>query len=200
MTRVRRTVGLPLAVALVAVAAGCVDDPPPPEPDGPVQAALFRFETFASAPGVSGGEVVLDELRGNVVALHLFNTWSAACRSTAPIMVSLYERYRNQRFEIVGLVYGAAEPAEARRAVERFGTEFKIPFTLAFGPDILWQELRREAGVTGQMPTIVLMDRQGVVRDVFEGLPPGYEQVLADRIERLLAEPYVPLLPEGAAT
>jgi hypothetical protein len=27
------------------------------------------------------------------------------------------------------------------------------------------------------------------VRDVFEGLPPGHEAALADRLERLLAEP-----------
>jgi len=201
MTLARRAVGLPLVLAVLIAAGGCQDDSPPPQPVDPARATLFRFEAFASAPRVGGGRVAIDDLRGNVVAIVLLNTWSSPCRSAAPLMVSLYERYRGRQFEMLGLVYESADNVdESRRAVERFRAQFKIPFPLAFGPEVVWRELKREAGATGRMPTFVLLDRQGVARDLFEGLPPGYEQVLADRIERLLAEPHVPPASGADAT
>ncbi len=187
---------LRLAVALgcAVAAAGCGDEEEPHRPRGPVYSTLFRFDTFRSAPAVEGGEVTLADLRGRVVVFYLFGTWSEDCRRTVPLMVSVYERYRSRRFELVGLAYERTSDAtQARESVRVFREGFKISFPLALGKEAVWRELRDSAEVARRLPTLVLMDRQGVVRTVFRGLPPGYEQVLADRIERLLAEPYVPL-------
>lgn len=191
-TQIARTM---IAVGLIFGAAGCDgDNGNPDHTDGPQTGMLFRFEQFTSAPRTDGGEVTLRSLAGKVVLLDLFGTWCLPCRRSTPVLVSLYERYRDQGFEIVGLAYEQTrDVAQAKRAVEAFRGEFKIPYILAVGPDVVWEELRKNARITGDVPTMVLMDRQGVVRDVFEGLPPGREAVLADRIERLLAEPYVPV-------
>jgi len=183
------------AAAGVVLAAGCGEEEPEPyRPSEPVYSTLFRFDAFASAPTVDGGEVALRDLRGRVLALYLMSTWSEDCRRTAPLMVSVYERYRSRQFELVGLAYErTADEGQARQAVRAFRDGFKMSFPMALGPEVLWQELEEAIGASRRLPTLVLLDRQGVVRDVFRGLPPGYEQVLADRIERLLAEPYVPL-------
>ena len=195
MTGRRRTARLVVAAGLALLAAGCEDEEPvPTRPPDPVRSTLFRFEAFTSAPAVDGGEIALRDLRGKVVVLHLFGTWSPACRRTAPIIVSVYERYRGRAFELVGLAYERTEDRrQARETVRMFRERFKIPFPLALGPEGLWRELRGAAGISRRLPTLVLMDRQGVVRDVFRGLPPGYERVLAESIERLLAEPHVSL-------
>ncbi|MFO8014032.1 MAG: TlpA disulfide reductase family protein [Phycisphaerae bacterium] len=192
-------VALLVAAGLAVFSAGCGDEEPAPDgPTGPVYSTLFRFDAFTSAPVVGGGEVALRDLHGQVVLLYLLGTWSEECRRVAPLMVSVYERYRSRRFELVGLAYERTEDeAQARETVRTFRDGFKIPFPLALGPEGVWQELREAAGVSQRLPTLVLIDRQGVVRSVFRGLPPGYEQVLADRVERLLAEPFVPL--PGAA-
>jgi len=178
-------------LALAILGHGCEDqEPVPPRPAEPVTSTQFRFKAFTSAPAVDGGEIALRDLRGKVVVLHLFGTWSPACRRTAPIMVSVYERYRSQAFELVGLAYERTDDRrQARETVRAFRDEFKIPFPLALGPEGLWRELGEAVEVSRRLPTIVLMDRQGAVRTVFQDLPPGYEQVLAERIERLLAEP-----------
>jgi len=195
MTGAARTVRLAVAAGLALLAAGCENDEPAPyRPAEPVRSTLFRFETFSSAPALDGEAIALRALRGKVVVLYLFGTWSQACRRTAPIMVSVYERYRSQRFELVGLAYErTGDRRQARETVRAFRDGFKIPFPLGLGPEDLWQELHDAAGASRRLPTIVLMDRQGVVRNIFSDLPPGYEQVLADRVERLLAEPYVSL-------
>ena len=188
-----------LCLALTVLAAGCdADDAEPDWMGGPEVLMLFRFEKFTSASRTDDGEVTLRSLTGKVVLLHLFSTWSSPCRRSTPLLVSLYERYREQGFEIVGLAYEQTQDvAQAKRAAEAFRGEFSIPYLLAVGPDVLWEELQENAKVLGVVPTIVLIDRQGVVREVFEGLPRGHEAVLADRIERLLAEPYVAVPAQG---
>lgn len=196
MKRVRLA-GTAIVAVLGLVAAGCDGDGAADDDDWLKRTEtvlLFRFEKFQTAPRVDGGEVVLASLAGKVVLLDLFGTWCPPCRRSAPVLVSLYERYRDKGFEIIGLAYEQTPDVEqAKRAAEAFRREFRIPYVLALGPDVLWEELRANAYVKGNLPTFVLLDRQGVVRDVFEGLPPGREAVLADRTERLLAEPYVSL-------
>ena len=192
-------VGVMLVLVPAVLAAGCDGDDAEPEwPVEPDVLMLFRFEEFTSASRTDGGEIALRSLMGKVVLLNLFGTWSSDCRRSTPLLVSLYERYRDQGFEIIGLAYEQTQDvAQTKRAAEAFRDEFKVPYILAVGPGILWRELQQNANAMGDLPTIVLMDRQGVVRDVFEGLPRGREAVLADRIERLLAEPYVPLAERG---
>jgi len=183
-----------VAGVLLAAPAGCDNDDSVPYvlPSG-ADVTRFRFLAFTSAPLVEGGEVGLQSLRGRVVVLQLFGTWSADCRDVAPIMVSLYHRYGGEAFEIIGLAYEQTDDADqVRQAVRVYRDEFSIPYPLAVGPDVLWEELERYVRVSRRLPTLVLLDRRGVARRVFEGLPPGAEQTLAEDIEALLAEPYPP--------
>jgi thiol-disulfide isomerase/thioredoxin len=187
---------LALAIAVLAGCTGPGDGgavpvkPPATGTGGPVGGVQFRFEQFTSAPLVDGGEVTLESLRGRVAVLDLFGTWRPACRRTAPLLVSLYERFHSQGLQIVGLAYERmTDPTQQRDAVRAFRQEFSIPYPLALGPASAWADLAAKAGVTDPSPTLVVLDREGAVRAVFVGLKPGQEAVLADRVERLLAEP-----------
>jgi hypothetical protein len=73
--------------------------------------------------------------------------------------------------------------------VKVFRERFTIPYPLALGPDVVWEELQARTGAEGAVPTILLMDKQQIVRFTYQGLQPGDEAMLADRIEQLLAEP-----------
>jgi thiol-disulfide isomerase/thioredoxin len=195
------------AVGLALLAQGCGGDgnegPASVNPeDGHI---LFRFSMFRTATRLDGGKVSLDSMWGKVVLLDLFGTWCAPCRRSTPILVSLYERYHDSGFEIVGLAFeqSADRPrdkdgveffsSQDKDAVEAFRREFAVPYVLACGREVVWTELRKRAAVAAEVPTILLVDRQGVVRNIFPGIPPGHEAVLADRIERLLAEPAIPM-------
>ncbi len=180
-----------LSIFMMLAAAGCGDsgDQVTPPPGSPAN-VQFRFEQFKSAPLVDGGEITLESLRGRVVLLNLFGTWQPTCRKTAPLLVSLYERFHDQGLEVIGLAYEQTpDPTQERGAVRAFREEFKIPYPLALGPATAWADLGPKAGLDDQTPAILLMDRQGVVRVVFRGLQPGDEAVLSDRIEQLLAPP-----------
>jgi len=161
----------------------------PPRPE-----VLFRFQKFTSAPLVDGGEVTLRSLEGKVVLLDLFATWCPPCRRSTPILVGLHQRFQGKGLEMIGLAYeNTGDAAQDRLKVTGFREEFRIPYRLAFGPQVVWEELQAKAHAEREIPTILLLDRQGVVREMFQGLDPGEETVLAARIEKLLAEPVVPV-------
>jgi thiol-disulfide isomerase/thioredoxin len=186
------------AAILVALAAGCSDKPEkaPPKPSDE-KTVLFRFDRFKSAAILDGGELALDSLAGKVVLVDLFGTWSPACRRSAPLIVSLCNRFPPQDMAVLGLAMEkTADPAHAADAVRRFGEEFGLPYPLALVTDVLRQELREKMGADPEVPTVLLLDRQQIVRYVFRRPKPGEEAVISDCIERLLAEP-VASAPRG---
>ena len=155
---------------------------------------LFRFQKFTSAPLLDGGEVTLRSMEGKVVLLDLFATWCPPCRRSVPILVGLYQKFHGKGLEMIGLAYdNSGDAAQDRATITSFRQELKIPYPLALGPMIVWDELKAKARAEGVIPTILLLDRQGVVREMFQGLDPGEDAVLADRIQKLLAEPVVPV-------
>jgi thiol-disulfide isomerase/thioredoxin len=190
----RPTLAVLAAVMAAMLAAGCSrDDSPKPAPE-PARAAgptkvLFGFERFKSAPLVDGGELDLASLRGKVVLLDYFGTWCPPCRKSTPVLISLYERFRDQGLEVVGLAFERTPDAQqARDGVAVFREQFMIPYILTIGPDAAWDELRERTGLDQAVPTLLLVDRQQNVRYVFQGMEPGEEAVMADLVEELLAE------------
>ena len=155
---------------------------------------LFHFQKFTAAPLLDGGEVTLRSLEGKVVLLDLFATWCPPCRRSVPILAGLYRRFHENGLEMVGLAYdNSGDAAQDRAAISGFRQELKIPYPLALGPVVAWDELQAKAHAEEVIPTVLLLDRQGVVREMFQGLEPGDEPLLAARIEKLLSEPVVPV-------
>lgn len=138
--------------------------------------------------------MTLRSLEGKVVLLDLFATWRPPCRRSVPILVDLYQKFHGKGLEMIGLAYdNSGDAAQDRATITSFRQELKIPYPLALGPTMVWDELKAKARAEGVIPTILLLDRQGVVREMFQGLDPGEDVVLADRIQKLLAEPVVPV-------
>jgi thiol-disulfide isomerase/thioredoxin len=172
------------AACLALAIVGCHKETAPP---GEGSAGTAPFLVQFEAERVDGGKVTLEALKGRVVLVDLFGTWCPPCRRATPVIVSLYERYRTQGFEVVGLAYERTETVEAaKEAVLAFKKEYGVPYVLAIGPEAVKGQI--PGGFEGY-PTMVLVDRQGVGRRHFVGFSPGEEAALTEEIEKLLAEP-----------
>ena len=199
------------AAVAAALAAGCWGSSPDDGgakseanagKPGDAHEVLFQFNAFKSAPLVGGGEVTVESLRGQVVLLDIFGTWCEPCRKSTPIMVSLYERFHAKGLAIVGLAKELTDDAvHAGESVRSFREEFKVPYPLALCPDTIWDDLAEKASARLEVPTILLVDRQGVVRYLVQGYGLGEEATLADDVEKLLAEPTgaVPAAPKSSS-
>jgi len=75
----------------------------------------LRFYALTKAPfemkftAVDGREVDLAQLRGKVVLVDFWATWCGPCRAEVPNVVAVYEKYRAQGFEVVGISLDKAE-------------------------------------------------------------------------------------------
>ena len=126
---------------------------------------------------LAGKNLRLSEYRGEVVMLSFWATWCGDCRAQLAELGAMRERYRDAGVELLAVSLDQS----ARQASEA---------TAEAGYPVLHDA----AGEVGRlydidkMPVMVLIDRGGVVRDVFEGFRRGNEQQYLERVQALLRE------------
>jgi peroxiredoxin len=128
---------------------------------GRAQLVDKRAPDFALPVVVNGSTVKLADLAGHVVVLDFWATWCGPCEITAPELQTLYAKYAARGLRVVGI--SDDDPAE----IASFAQEHQITYPLA----------RDDGGKTARMywetalPTLVVVDRAGIVRIVEVGIP-----------------------------
>lgn len=128
-----------------------------------------------------GGELKLEDFRGQVVMLDFWATWCPPCREEMPALVKLAKEYESQ-----GLVFVAAsrdDGPSAPKLVESFIRshlpELK-PYVAYAGDDMA------RAFQVSALPTLYFLDREGKVMDAQRGAMS--EDAIRRRIERALKQ------------
>jgi thiol-disulfide isomerase/thioredoxin len=126
----------------------------------------------------AGAPASMASLRGRVVLLDFWATWCGPCRMIAPRLSALKDRLGAQGLSVVGIT--TDEPEAAAVFAERHHMRYPSVVDAA-------GETSRAYAIAG-LPTIVLVDKAGVVRDVTVGFDPTGEPRLETAIKKLLAE------------
>jgi thiol-disulfide isomerase/thioredoxin len=126
-----------------------------------------------------GAPASLISLRGRVVVIDFWATWCGPCRDVAPELSALQARYGAQGLSVVGITTDTAEAAMTYK--ER--VEMRYPVEI--DPR---GETSRAYGVSA-LPTLFVVDKRGVVRDVGVGFEPSQSVRLEALVKTLLAEP-----------
>jgi len=142
--------------------------------DRATQMALLGGE----APEISipdwlrGGPASLSQLRGNVVLLEFWATWCKPCQEMFPKLKKLHETERQRGLEIIALTrhymaYGgtAESKTQERQLMLGMVTEHDVNFHVGIAAD---EGLQGMYGANG-LPTLVLVDRNGIIRYVRPG-------------------------------
>ena len=141
----------------------------------------IALTAFAALAGTSHAATALDlgAYRGRVVYLDFWASWCGPCKQSFPWMQSLQSTYGRR-----GLVVVAVDLDRDRADARRFLARFHPGFRIVYDPS---GSLAKRYAVAG-MPTTLLIDRRGRVRDRHIGFLPskaaGYER----QVERLLAQ------------
>lgn len=128
---------------------------------------------------VGGENLRLSEYRGEVVVLNFWASWCGRCRSELEALDDLDERYREAGLAMLGVNLDS-ERSRAAEAVQAAGIGFPVLHDSAGRVGELYQ--------VDALPAIVLIDRYGVVREMFEGDLRGTEAVYLERLRALLRE------------
>jgi peroxiredoxin len=126
---------------------------------------------------IAGKNLRLSEYRGDVVMLSFWATWCGDCRAQLEQLGAMRDRYENAGVELLAV----SLDQDARQAGD---------VTAAASYPVLHDaagEVGRLYDVT-KMPVMVLIDRGGVVREVFEGYRRGGEEQYLERVQELLRE------------
>jgi peroxiredoxin len=147
-----------------------------------VQSAAASEETAAGGPprvgqkmadfsldNLKGIEVRLSDYLGRPVLVNFWTTWCPPCRAEMPLFSDLYLEY-----EADGLMILAVDVGESYSLAAEFNREQNLPFPVLLDPaEDLADTLQIRA-----FPTSILVDRDGVVRDIHVGM---YTEVEIDR-------------------
>lgn len=147
-------------------------------------AARAAVATGRAAPDFTlrtgeGRNLRLAEQRGQVVMVNFWATWCTPCRVEMPHLQRIHEQYRSAGFLLLGVSVDD-DPAKALELARRMGLTFPILF------DTDKAVSRRYDLKT--MPSTMLIDRDGSLRQVHRGYKEGVEQLYAQQVRDLLKE------------
>lgn len=136
--------------------------------------------TWKDIQGVSGSfPASVATMRGKVVLLDFWATWCAPCRMALPRLGDLQARYGAQGLSVLGV------STEDAQDVAQFAQRMAIRYPIGVDKHA---ETTRSYGVAS-LPTMVIIDKRGVVRDVDIGFDDSRTGRFESTIRALLVEP-----------
>ena len=138
-----------------------------------------KAPAFSVLTSVRGNvEPDLAKLRGNVVVIEFWASWCVPCRLTSPLLSAWHDRHAAEGLRVVGITSDTVDLA-AHGALES-------NMSYAVFSDPSGETIRTFRAYA--LPTLFVIDKQGVVRDVVVGLSVLRYREVDRLIGTLLAE------------
>jgi thiol-disulfide isomerase/thioredoxin len=124
-------------------------------------------QTTLSLKDIRGRQLRLADYKGKVVLINFWATWCLPCRAEIPDLIKMQRQYRAQGLRIIGITY----PPENISEVRRFTQKLKVNYRVAMGT----KATKSLFTSSETLPMTVVIDRDGVVRNMVEGIMYGEE-------------------------
>lgn len=127
----------------------------------------------------SGKNIRLSELKGQVVLINFWASWCGPCRQEMPKLQELHNKYQKLGFTVLGINV-EKDASKANQIVAKGGISFPILYDSENTVSKLYN--------VSAMPSTVIVGRDGKQRYIHLGYKPGYEDIYAADIKRLIRE------------
>jgi len=151
----------------------------------------FAVVTYADAASVkgqapnftlkslTGKNLKLSEMAGNVVLINFWASWCGPCREEMPLLNDLHKKYEALGFTVLG-VNVEEDVKNARGFLKNFPVDFPVVLDNK-------NQVSKKYNVIA-MPTTVVVDRDGNMRFLHKGYKPGDEEKYRKMVKKLVRE------------
>lgn len=130
-----------------------------------------------SVKDLRGNGISSVELRGKVLLIDFWATWCQPCKKEMPGYQGLLDKYGSKGFAVLGFKFDTMMDTEDPLS---FATKIGVRYPLAVASD----ELKSKFGGIEGLPTTMLYDRQGILRQKVIGFE--YAEVIESDLKPLL--------------
>jgi len=117
--------------------------------------------------------------RGDIVLINFWATWCGPCRQEIPLLMELQEKFKNDRFVVLGITIDTNH-----REVEQFLHDMLVTYPILFDEgQVLSEQFEVKA-----MPSSFILDRDGIIRFEHIGFKPNYAELYIQEIQKLIDE------------
>jgi thiol-disulfide isomerase/thioredoxin len=130
-----------------------------------------------SVNDLQGRKISSADLQGKVVLVDFWATWCSPCKKEMPGYQKLLDRYGSRGFVVLGFKFDVMKDTEEPVL---FAKRIGVRYPLA----VASSTLRKEFGGIEGLPTTMLYDRQGILRNKVVGFE--YTDVIESEVKPLL--------------
>ena len=138
------------AVALISILNGCSKK----QPD-------YGYAPEFTLPDSAGGQVSLADLKGKVVIVNFWATYCPGCIAEMPHFVDLYDKYKQEGFEMIGISVDKDGLAD----VKPFLQKKPLSYTILIGNSSVSSRYKNK----GLIPATYVIDKTGKIRRKYIG-------------------------------
>ncbi len=150
-------------VAVAALAVLMI--PPVAQAQSSGTGRLYKAPDF-TLPDLDGKRYRLSDLKGKVVVINFWATWCPPCRKEIPDLRWIYDEYKDQGVEILGISLDQIDKSQ----IKKFVKDFKVNYPILHGTQSEHSKILNAYQAGQFLPTTFIIDREGVIRDVLVGM------------------------------
>ncbi len=127
---------------------------------------------------IDGVRINSINLKGKIFIIEFWATWCEPCRVTIPFLSSIQTKYKDKGMEIIAI---SLDEDMNNVRMKDFVREYSIPYRVVIADN----SIRKKFNIY-MVPTIFLVDRNGILVNIYRGYIPDMEEILVKEIEGLL--------------
>ena len=128
---------------------------------------------------IHGRWLSLSNYKGKVVLINFWATWCPPCRQEIPDLIKMQRQYQSKGLQIIGITY----PPQKLSEVRGFARKLRMNYPIALGT----KESKTRFTSSETLPMTIVIDRDGVVRGLIEGIM--YSDEFEQKVKPLLNLP-----------